>query len=76
MQEKKNKVKQTETNINVVFEAGKFCLDIAKLIFGGVILTGLMKQDIEYLSLFLVGFGVVVIFAILGFYLVAKSKKK
>lgn len=75
-------VKKTEskdkqdTAGNVVLEAGKFCLDIAKLVFGGVILAGLMKQDIEYVSLFLIGLGVVLVFAFWGFWLIAKSKKK
>ena len=77
MPEKKLKsTKPSNDAKNVISEAGKFCLDIAKLVFGGVILTGLMRQDIEYLSLFLVGFGVVLIFAILGFYLLAKSNHK
>ena len=77
MPEKKDKtVTKQEESTNVVLEAGKFCLDIAKLIFGGVILAGLMKQDIEYVSLFLIGLGVVLIFAFWGFWLIAKSKKK
>ena len=70
----KNVAKQQGSETNVGLEAGKFCLDIAKLIFGGVILAGLMKQDIDYLSLFFVGLGVVAIFAFLGFRLIAKSK--
>ena len=61
---------------DLLLEAGKFCLDIAKLIFGGVILAGLMKQDIEYISLFFIGLGVVIVFAFWGFRLIAKSKKK
>ena len=70
------KVKNSENSpSNVVGEAGKFCLDIAKLVFGGVILAGLMKQDIEYVSLFLIGLGVVILFAFWGFWLIAKSKK-
>ena len=77
MATKKAKTESTaDSGPNVVSEAGKFCLDIAKLVFGGVILAGLMKQDIDYESLFLIGLGVVLIFAILGFYLIAKSKKK
>ena len=77
MPEKKEKQSaKQETVTNVVFEAGKFCLDIAKLVFGGVILAGLMKQDIEYVSLFLIGLGVVLLFAFWGFWLIAKSKKQ
>ena len=74
MSAKKVKSDPQETK-SIFLEAGKFCLDIAKLIFGGVILAGLMKQDIDYMSLFLVGLGVVLIFSFWGFRLIAKSKK-
>ena len=33
---------------------GDFFIDVAKLIIGGVILAGLMKQDIDYLILSIV----------------------
>ena len=33
---------------------GDFFIDVAKLVIGGVILAGLMKQDIDYSFLFLV----------------------
>ena len=59
----------------IAFEAGKFCLDIAKLVFGGVILAGIMQQGIEFNSLFLTGLGVVLLFVAFGFYLIKKSKK-
>ena len=32
---------------------GDFFIDVAKLIFGGVILAGLMKQEIDYVVLVL-----------------------
>ena len=62
-------------NHSIAFEAGKFCLDIAKLVFGGVILAGIMQQGIEFNSLFLTGLGVVLLFVAFGFYLIKKSKK-
>ena len=31
---------------------GDFFIDVAKLVIGGVILAGLMKQDIDYSFLF------------------------
>jgi len=74
MPEKKAKGKENSTS-NVALEAGKFCLDLAKLIFAGVILAGLMKQDIDYVALLCSGLGVVLIFTIFGFYLIKKSKK-
>ena len=36
------------SNQSIALEAGKFCLDIAKLVFGGVILAGIMQQGIEF----------------------------
>ncbi|MDR1402187.1 MAG: hypothetical protein LBJ60_00615 [Tannerellaceae bacterium] len=36
-------------------ELGKILIDIAKLVIGGVILAGLMRQDIEPVLLFTVG---------------------
>lgn len=60
---------------NLKLEAGKFCLDVAKLIFAGVILAGLMKEDVEYYLLFTVGLLSVVIFCAYGFILIHSSDK-
>ena len=62
------------SNQSIAFEAGKFCLDIAKLVFGGVILAGIMQQGIEFNSLFITGLSVVLLFVVFGFYLIGKSK--
>ena len=61
---------------SIADEAGKFCLDIAKLVFGGVLLASIMQQDIDFDSLFLTGLAVVLIFVVFGFYLIKKSKKE
>ena len=61
---------------SIALEAGRFCLDIAKLVFGGVILAGIMQQGIEFNSLFLTGLGVVLLFVVFGFYLIKRSKRK
>lgn len=53
-------MKLTKTKEN----AGKFLLDVAKLIIGGVILGGIMQQDVGYLKLFVFG-GLTVAFCIL-----------
>ena len=66
---------KVKDNQSIAFEAGKFCLDIAKLVFGGVILAGIMQQGIEFNSLFLTGLGVVLLFVVFGFYLIKRSKK-
>ena len=36
-------------------EVGKYCLDISKLVFGGVILAGIMKLYVNLLALIIVG---------------------
>ncbi len=61
---------------SIAADAGKFCLDIAKLVFGGVLLASIMQQDIDFDSLFLTGLAVVLIFVVFGFYLIKKSKKE
>ncbi|MBO5614442.1 MAG: ABC transporter permease [Prevotella sp.] len=69
------KQNETQPDTTIALEAGKFCLDIAKLVFGGVILAGVMQQGIEFNSLFLTGTGVVLLFVVFGFYLIKKSKQ-
>ena len=55
---------------------GDFFIDVAKLIIGGVILAGLMKQDIDYAFLTLCAFGAVSAFVGLGIYLIKVSNSK
>ena len=55
---------------------GDFCIDVAKLIIGGVILAGIMKQDIDFALLIVVGLGVVAMFIMLGIYLISFSSKE
>ena len=54
---------------------GDFFFDVAKLIVGGVVLGGLMKQDIEYLSLLIAGIVAVISFLLLGMALIQLSNK-
>lgn len=68
----KDKVKTAKVNEKLILEGGKFCLDIAKLIFAGVILAGVMKQSIDVVLLFSIGLVVVAIFVTIGFYLIRK----
>ena len=56
-------------------EAGKFSLDVAKLIIGGVVLASIVKEDIDPFVLIGVGMVIVLVFVILGFYLLSKSNK-
>lgn len=55
-------------------ETGKYCLDMSKLIFGGVILGSIMNLGVESVFLFGIGGAFVIIFAIAGFVSFSKSK--
>lgn len=55
---------------------GDFFIDVAKLIIGGVILAGLMKQDIDYAFLAICALIAVSIFVGLGIYLIKASNRK
>lgn len=58
-------------------ELGKYLIDISKLVFGGIILAGIMKVDLNQ-GLLLVGGGisfVILGFAGFAFTLLSKSKK-
>lgn len=54
---------------------GDFFIDVAKLIIGGVILAGLMKQDIDYLILSIVGGITVLLFLLFGIWLIKYANK-
>ena len=62
-----------ERKKTILSETGKFLVDIAKLVFGGVILAGIMKYD----STLLYGIGgmAVVICFVSGLILLTLSKK-
>ena len=60
----------------VIKKLGDFFIDVSKLIIGGVILAGLMKQDIDYLLLSIVGGITVVMFLIFGIWLINYANKK
>ena len=48
-------------------EIGKYCLDVSKLILGGVVIAAIMKQDIHLLSIVIFGSIAVVSFTLAGF---------
>ena len=58
------------------YEFGKFLVDIAKLVFGGVILAGIMSQDINHQLLFTLGSMIVVSFAFIGLLIISKNKEE
>lgn len=53
--------------------AGKFLLDVAKLIIGGVILAGIMQQGIGYTKLYIFGELTIVFCIIWGLVLIVLS---
>lgn len=55
-------------------EASKFCLDVAKLIIGGVLLASIMKEDIDKVTLYILGVLMVLLFTALGFLFLLISK--
>ena len=67
-------VKEEKKN-EVAAKMGDFCLDVAKLVIGGVLLAGLMNQDIDYWPLALSGLAAVLVFVFGGIYLIKKSNK-
>ena len=69
------KQKQTNANDTLALEGGKFCLDVAKLVFAGVILAGIMKEDANTTLLYTIGVVVVIFFVVFDFYLIKHSKK-
>ena len=57
-------------------ELGKVLIDIAKLVIGGVILAGLMRQDIQPVLLFAIGGTVAVLMIATGLVLTSWEEKK
>ncbi|MBQ9356804.1 MAG: ABC transporter permease [Prevotella sp.] len=56
-------------------EAGKYFLDLSKLVFGGIILAEIMNLNINDGAIFGIGGVAVVGFALFGFHYYSKSKK-
>ena len=57
-------------------ELGKILIDIAKLVIGGVILAGLMRQDIPPVLLFTAGSIVATLMITTGLILVSREEKQ
>ena len=65
-----------DTDKYLAKKMSNFMFDVAKLIIGGVILAGLMKQDIDYWTLASIGAVVVALFIAYGVYLIKKFNLK
>lgn len=65
-----------ERKENVLSESGKFLIDIAKLVFGGIILAGIMKfESINTTLLYGLGSMAVLVCFVAGLVLTTLSKK-
>ena len=71
--EKEKPMKQKKKEL-MMQEYGKYFLDLSKLIFGGVILAGVMDLGVDYVTLFCIGGVFVALLAIVGFRFYSKSK--
>ena len=64
--------KPNEKN-ELAFEVGKFFLDLAKLTFAGVFLSGIMGMEIELIKLVLSGAVAIGLLSMVGFLFVKRS---
>ena len=55
-------------------ESGKYCLDMSKLIFGGVILAGIMNFGVNNIYLLGIGGMFVILLAVMGFTFYSKAR--
>ena len=60
----------------VFLKASDFFLDLAKLVFAGVILTGIVDLEVDKLLLFVLGGVVTMLLAILGYTFFIRGIKK
>ena len=67
---------ETQTTMNVKEKAGDFMLDIAKLIFGGVILASIIAEDLDKTWIYILGSFAIIICCGFAFTLYKLSKKK
>ena len=65
-----------ETLSKLYLEASRYSLDLSKLIFGGIILSGFMGMQIEKAYLLIVGLIAVILTALFGFIMFLLANKK
>lgn len=77
MNQKKRRSRITDAEIKQAYiEASRFVLDLAKLVFAGVILAGIMDMEISKRALLTLGGTVVALLTIGGAYLYYRAIKK
>ena len=65
-----------ETLSKLYLEASRYSLDLSKLIFGGIILSGIMGMQIEKAYLLIVGLIAVILTALFEFIMFLLANKK
>ena len=65
-----------ETLSKLYLEASRYSLDLSKLIFGGIILSGIMGMQIEKAYPLIVGLIAVILTALFGFIMFLLANKK
>ena len=65
-----------ESLSKLYLEASRYSLDLSKLIFGGIILSGIMGMQIEKAYLLIVGLIAVILTALFGFIMFLLANKK
>lgn len=68
--------KKGKNNSLLMKELGVYCLDISKLIFGSVVLAGIMDLEINRYWLFGLGSLIVIVIALAGFAFIKLSDVK
>ena len=74
--EKNRRYFRKETLSKLYLEASRYSLDLSKLIFGGIILSGIMGMQIEKAYLLIVGLIAVILTALFGFIMFLLANKK
>jgi hypothetical protein len=62
--------------MNIYEKAGDFLVNTSQLIIGGVILANIMAQDINALTVYVIGISVVVVFLVSAYWLYRLGKNK
>lgn len=62
--------------MNIKEKTGNFLLDIAKLIFAGIIIGGIMTEEINRWVLYLLGLFAFVLIIVIGFVLCSQVKRR
>ena len=53
-------------NRAVITEISRYCLDLSKLVFGGIILTEVLDLGLNHITMIVVGLLIVALFAVIG----------